>query len=181
VSVQPDLSPLDVSFVRVEPLVTRRIAIDDSGTGTITGVVPGHYVLMARGLAGGRTWAASDVVDFVGDTQEILLQMRPASRVVGRVTGEKGAAIRFDGVRVGATLMQDGVEINPLDIDEAPVAADGTFSLDGLFGTRKLQVMGLDPEWEIRAVMQDRADVTAAGVALTDDTEAKVVIVVGRR
>jgi hypothetical protein len=144
-------------------------------------VVPGHYVLTARGLSRGKVWAAYDVVDFVGDTQEILLHMRPACQVVGRITDEKGAAIRLEGVRVGATLMQDGVEINPLDIDEAPVAADGAFALDGLFGTRKLQVMGLDPDWEVRAVIQDRVDVTASGIGLSGDTEAKVIIVVGRR
>ena len=55
------------------------------------------------------------------------------------------------------------------------------FNLDGLFGTRKLQLMGLDPEWVIRSIVQDRSDVTALGVTLTADTEAKVVITVGRR
>ena len=134
-----------------------------------------------RGVAGGRIWAAFEVVDFIGDTQEVLLYMQPAARITGRVTGEKGVAIALDGVRVGATWLQDEVEINPLDVDETPVAADGTFYLDGLFGTRKLQLMGLDSGWEIRSISQDRADVTESGIALTADTEAKVVIVVGRR
>jgi hypothetical protein len=43
------------------------------------------------------------------------------------------------------------------------------------------QIMGLDPDWEIRSVTQGRVDVTASGIGLTGDTEAKVVIVVGRR
>ena len=89
--------------------------------------------------------------------------------------------VTLDGVRVGASWFQEGVEVNPLDITEAPVAANGTFTLEGLFGTRKLQLMGLGPEWEIRSIVQDRSDVTASGVTLTADTEAKVVITVGRR
>ena len=84
-------------------------------------------------------------------------------------------------MRVGATWLHDGVEVNPLDITEAPVAPNGAFQLDGLFGTRKLQLMGLGPEWEIRSIVQDRTDVTGSGVTLAADTEAKVVITVGRR
>ena len=64
---------------------------------------------------------------------------------------------------------------------EAPVAPNGTFRLDGLFGTRKLQLIGLGSEWMIRSIVQDRSDVTAAGVTLAADTEAKVVVTVGRR
>ena len=71
--------------------------------------------------------------------------------------------------------------MNPLDINEAPVAADGTFRLDGLFGTRRLQLIGLGPEWEIRSIVHGRTDVTSAGVSVTADAEADVVITVGRR
>ncbi|MEJ7666397.1 MAG: hypothetical protein WKG07_46230 [Hymenobacter sp.] len=71
--------------------------------------------------------------------------------------------------------------MNPLDIIEAPVASNGTFTLDGLFGTRKLQLIGLDPGWEIRSIVQDRSDVTGSGVTLAADTEAKVVVTLGRR
>ena len=95
--------------------------------------------------------------------------------------GDKGAALAFDGIRVGATWFEDGVEINPLEIDEVPVAADGTFRLDGMFGTRKLQLMGLDPAWEIRSITQDRREVAESGITLITDTEATVVIVGGRR
>jgi hypothetical protein len=68
-----------------------------------------------------------------------------------------------------------------LNVDEAAVGADGAFYLDGLFGTRKLQLLGLDSGWEIRSIAQDGKDVTVPGVSLTADTEAKVVIVIGRR
>ena len=181
VTSEPTLSQLDVSFIRVGPLATRQVAIDASGTGTVTGLAPGHYFLTARGMVGDRVLTAHDFVDFLGDDQETLLYLQPAARIAGRIVGEKSAAIAFEGVRGGATWLQDGVEVNPLDITEAPVASNGTFTLDGLFGTRKLQLMGLDPGWEIRSIVQDRSDVTGSGVALAPDIEAKVVITLGRR
>ncbi len=181
VSIGQTLSGLEVSFVRVMPLVTRPVPIDANGTGDIKGLAPGQYFLTARGRSDDRNWAAQEVVEFAGGEQEVLLYLQPAARISGRIVGEKGAAIALDGVRVGATWLQDGVEVNPLDITEAPVASNGMFTLDGLFGTRKLQLMGLGPEWEIRSIVQDRSDVTGSGVALTADSEAKVVITVGRR
>ena len=110
-----------------------------------------------------------------------MLYLQPAARIAGRIIVEKGAAVAFDGVRVGATWLQDGIEVNPLDVTEAPVAPNGSFKLDGLFGTHKLQLMGLDPEWQIQSIAQDRSDVTGSGVALTADSEAQVVITLGRR
>jgi hypothetical protein len=175
------LTGLEVSLVRVEPLVSRKVAIDDSGSGEINGMVPGRYFLAARARSSDRILAAYEAVEVIGGEQEILLYLRGASRIAGRIIGEKGAAPALDGVRVGASWIHDGIEINPLDVDQVVVGADGTFTLDGLFGTRMLQVMGLDPEWQIRSITRDRSDVTTAGVSLTADTEAKVVIVLGRR
>jgi hypothetical protein len=172
---------VDVSFVRVEPLVSRKVAIDDSGTGSINGMTVGRYFLIARARSGDRVVTAHEAVDVIGGEQETLLYLQPASRITGRIVGENGLAPALDGVRVGASWTEDGVEINPLNVDQARVAADGTFRLDGLFGTRILQVMGLDPEWQIKSITQGRSDVTAAGITLAADTEAKVIIVLGRR
>jgi hypothetical protein len=107
--------------------------------------------------------------------------MQPASRIVGRIIGEKGAAPDFAGVRVGAKWIYNGIEINPLSVDESPVQPDGTFQLGGLFGTRQLQLIALDPIWEIRSITQGRIDLTQTGISLTPDGEANVVVVVGRR
>lgn len=180
-TIEQSLSGLEVSFVRVAPLVIRPVAIDATGVGTIKGLAPGQYFLTARGRSQDRNWGAHELVEFAGGEQEALLYLQPAARISGRIVGEKGAPVDFAGVRVGATWLQDGVEVNPLDIAEAPVAMNGTFLLDGLFGTRRLQLIGLDPEWQIQSIVHDRSDVTGSGVALTADTEAKVVITLGRR
>jgi hypothetical protein len=181
VTVEQSISQTEVSLTRIQPLVTRPVRIDASGTGVITGLTSGQYFLTARGRSGDRLWAAYEHVEFTGGELEVLLYLQPTARIAGRIIGEKGAGIAFDGVRVGATWLEGGVEVNPLDINEAPVSADGTFTLDGLFGTRRLQLIGLGPEWEIRSIVHGRTDVTDAGVTVTADSEAAVVITVGRR
>jgi len=170
-----------VFFVRAVPLLNRPVAIDGDGTGTVTGVVPGRYFLTARAVSNNRIWTAYDIVDFAGDTQEMLLYLQPSARISGRITVEKGDRIAFDSIRVGAAWVQDGVENNPLNVDEVAVSPGGTFNFDGMFGARKLQLLGLDPEWEIRSISQDRSDVTSSAITLVPDTEANVVIVLGRR
>jgi hypothetical protein len=181
VTVEQSLAQTEVSLTRIQPLVTRPVRIDAAGTGIITGLTPGQYFLTARGRSGGRPWAAFDHVDFAGGEREVLLYLQPTARIAGRIVGDKGAVVAFDGVRVGATWLLDGVEVNPLDITEAPVSPDGSFKIDGLFGTRRLQLIGLGPEWEITSIVHGRTDVTGAGVTLTADTEAAVVVTVGRR
>lgn len=181
VTSEQEPSQVDVSVVRASPLLSRRVLVDAGGTGTVKGLAPGRYFLTARGYARNRVSIAYDVVDFLGDSQEVLLYMQPAARITGRIIGDKGTAPSLDGVRVGASWIHDGVEINPLAVDEAPVAVDGTFRFEGLFGTRQLRLFGLDPAFEVRAITQERSDVTMAGVSLAPDTDAKVVIVVGRR
>lgn len=181
VTIEQALPGLEVSFVRVMPLVTRPVPIDANGVGSIKGMAPGQYFLTARTRSHDRNWVAHELVEFDGGDREVLLYLAPAAQISGRIVAEKGAAIPFDGVRVGSTWLHDGIEVNQLDITEATVASNGTFRLDGLFGIRKLQLIGLDPEWEIRSIAQDRSYVTGSGVALTADTEAKVVITLGHR
>jgi hypothetical protein len=181
VTVDLTLSKVDLSLVRLEPLMSRRIVVDDTGTGSVTGLIPGRYFLAARGYAGDRLSIAHDVLDFAGGSQEVLLYVQPSARIAGRVIGDKGVAPSLDGVRVGAAWIHEGVEVNPLSVDEAAVTSDGTFRFEGLFGTRHLRLFGLDPAFKVLSISEGRTDVTDSGVVLTADAEANVVIVVGRR
>ncbi len=181
VTLEPTLAKVDLALVRMEPLMSRRLAVDDTATATATGLVPGRYLLSARAYSEERLSVAFDVVDFLGNSQETLLYMQPPARIAGRIIGERGEAPSLDGVRVGAVWIHDGVEVNPTSVDEAAVAEDGTFRFDGLFGTRQLRLFGLDPDFEVQSISEGRTDVTDSGVALTADTEVNVVIVVGRR
>ncbi len=180
VTLEQKLEKVDLALVRMDPLVSRRIMVDDTGAGTAAGIAPGRYVLSARGYTHDGLTVAHDVVDYLGGPQEVLLYLKPPARIAGRITGEKGEALALDGVRVGAAWINDSFEVDPLAIDEASVTAEGTFSLEGLFGTRQLRLFGLDPALEVKAVYQGRSDVTA-GIDLVPDTETNVIIVVGRR
>ena len=181
VTLEQGLSKVDLALVRVEPLMSRRIMVDDTATGTITGLAPGRYFLSARGYSDDRLSVAFDVVEFLGDAQETLLYLQPAARIAGQIIGERGVVPPLEGVRVGAAWVHDGTEVNPMAVDEAAVAADGTFRFEGLFGTRQLRLFGLDPEFEVRSISEGRTDVTDSGITLTADTEVHVVVVVGRR
>lgn len=65
--------------------------------------------------------------------------MRLIPLLAALALGENGGTPALDGVRVGASWIHDGIEINPLNGDQAP------------------------------------------GISLAADSEAKVVIVLGRR
>ena len=82
---------------------------------------------------------------------------------------------------VTAAWMHDGAEINPLEFAEARVAADGSFRIDDLFGTRRLQLRALGVEWDVVAIRQDRTDVTTSGVVVVPDATTEATIVVRRR
>ena len=58
---------------------------------------------------------------------------------------------------------------------------DGSFRVDNLFGTRKLQLRALGLEWEVAAIRQDRADVTESGVIVVPDATTEATIVLRRR
>ena len=82
---------------------------------------------------------------------------------------------------VGASWVYDGEEVNPLKFDEVKAAPDGSFRIDHLFGTRKLQVRGLEVGWEIAAVRLGRADVTTNGIEVIADSTIDATIVLRRR
>jgi hypothetical protein len=105
----------------------------------------------------------------------------PTGSIAGRIITDKGDPPPLAGVMVGASWIYDGVEVNPLDFDETPAGLDGSFRIDNLFGTRKLQLRGLDVDWEVAAIRQDRTDVTSSGVVVISDATTPATIVLRRR
>ena len=66
--------------------------------------------------------------------------MLPTGSIAGKIVTDKGELPPLDGVMVGASWTYDGAEVNPINIDEVPAAADGSFLIDNLFGTRSLRL-----------------------------------------
>jgi hypothetical protein len=82
-------------------------------------------------------------------------------------------------VVAAATWVYDDAEVNPVTPDQVPVAADGSFRIEGLFGTRTLQLIYLDADWHVASILVGRSEVSTIDVPL--DTAVDVTIVVARR
>ena len=179
----PDATMRDmaVSVLRESPLLVLPININAEGVGTIKGVVPGRYFVAARATSSDKQWAAFEVVDFIEDSYEARLHLLPTGSIAGKIVADKGNLPPLDGVLVGASWIYDGAEVNPISIDEVPVALDGSFRIDNVFGTRSLRLRALGLEWEVAAIRQGRTDVTASGIAVVPDETAEATIVLRQR
>jgi hypothetical protein len=175
------MTDLAVSVLRQSALVVTQIDINTEGIGTIKGVLPGRYFVAARAASSDKQWAAFEVVDFIEDTYEARLHLLPTGSIAGKIVAEKGTLPPLDGVMAGASWIYEGAEVNPISIDEAPVALDGSFRIDNLFGTRSLRLRAIGLEWEVAAIRQGRTDVTASGIAVVPDATTEATIVVRRR
>jgi hypothetical protein len=175
------MSSMTVSITRVSPLMTQPLQLDSDGRATITGLVEGRYFVTATAWSGGDRWVAYQVIDLIQDSVEVSLHLQPAGRIRGRIVAARGAMPPLNGATVGATWIDDEVKLNPLSPNEAPVGADGTFEIGGLFGRRILQLMRFDPDWKIESVMYGRSDVATAGVDVTPNATTEVTIIVARR
>jgi hypothetical protein len=175
------ISGIAVSVLQASPLAARKIDLNVEGVGTLKGVQPGRYFVSARAESRDKQWAAYEVVDFIEDAYEARLQLLPTGSIAGKIVTDKGGLPPLEGVIAGASWMHDGAEVNPLDVDEVAVAADGSFRIENIFGTRQLRLRALGLEWEVAAIRQDRTDVTASGVVVVPDATTQATIVLRRR
>lgn len=172
---------MTATLIGVTPRLVRHIRLSPEGTGTVRGLPEGRYFVSARGRSGDATLAAFDVVDLLQDSYELPLPLQPAGRITGQIVAQRGGLAPVDGVRVGAAWIHGGLDIDPLVPDQAEAGPDGFFSIDGLFGTRSLQLIGLSPEWRIQSVLRGRDDVASTGVDIMPGTTINITIVVARR
>ena len=175
------IGPTDISLMRAAPLMTRKLDVDANGIGVAKGLMEGTYFVAARALRRSEPWVAFDIIKFTGETSESSLHLRRAGRIKGRITAERGGLPPLDGLSVAAAWVHDGADINPLVSDEAPVSSDGSFDIDGLFGSRQIRLIGLHSDWAVHSISQGRSDVTASGIDVPLDTAIGVTIVVRRK
>lgn len=175
------ISDVAVTVLQQSPLVSRRLDLNAEGIGLLRGLLPGRYFVVGLASSSDKRWAGFDVVDFIEDSYETRLQLMPTGSIAGRIITDKGDLPALAGVMVGASWVHDGAEVNPLAFDEAKAAPDGSFRVDNLFGTRQLQLRGLDVEWEVAAIRQGRTDVTNSGITVVSDATTEATIVLRRR
>jgi hypothetical protein len=177
----PDGYSLDhVRALRPEANQIKNIAISDEGTGYLEGLREGRYIVAARGRSSDGPLAAWEIVHMIAGEVAVTLDLKPTARVYGRVMPDRDGLPPLGGVRVVAVWNDGAVDIDPLGRDEGQVAADGSFTIDGVFGTRVFRVAGLDSTWQVTAVRIGRTDISS-GIDLSPGTTTNIEIVVSRR
>ena len=176
----PVLANVAASLLSVTPLAVHGIALNEHGVGTIKGLIEGRYFVAARAWSSDRAFVGFDAVNIAGDPKEVSLHLRRAGRITGRIVAQRGGLPALKGVRVGAAWIHEDVPVNPLVPDQVDAGPDGRFRIDGLFGTRKIELSGLSQDWRIASVRQGRVDVTG-GVNVPLDSTVDLTIVLARR
>lgn len=166
---------------RVEPRMVRAIALDADGAGNVRGLLEGRYFVAAEAQGDGEPLVASGVVELVDDAVELALLLQEPGRITGRVVAERGGLPPLTDVRVAAKWSDEGEEINPLAADDVAVGPDGSFRIDGLFGSRSVQLLGLSPEWRIQSIRRGRNEIPANGVTVESGATLDLLITIGRR
>jgi uncharacterized protein (DUF2141 family) len=127
-------------------------------------VAPGEYVIQIyRGRVNGFTEGefVSQFVSVNGvDVPNLMLRTMPGASITGRVT------------MLGGKVRPGGIEIVPVatDVDTAPlnggapiraaIRNDGTFTLAGLSGSRRLRLARAPIGWALKGIYQNGADIT---------------------
>ena len=135
----------------------------NDGTFTIPSVAPGRYQMLARSGGRGRGGELAIYLLTVGgaDHDGLVLTTSPGASASGGVVVAGGASPTF----AARTLRVEAVTTLSLPgpiggTEQASVADDWTFRLDGLFGPRLVRVSGLPDGWVLEAVRIDGTDIT---------------------
>jgi hypothetical protein len=88
-----------------------------------------------------------------------------------------GTPLPIEGFRVAAAWTADGNDVDPMLRDQAEVAADGTFEIDGVFGDRTIRMIGLPAGWVIdRIVTAGKRETNPLRVMSGERVEVTIVI-----
>ena len=182
----PDGFVLDrVRVLRPEANQIKNVTVSDQGIGYADSLREGRYAVTARARSRDSLLAAYQIVHMTGGEVTVPLSLEPTARVNGRVIGQRGGLPPMDNARIVATWTDGTIALDPLVRDESPVGADGSFTIDGLFGRRTFQVAGLPEGWQVNAVRQGPSDITSSGVDLAPGSAIELSIVLmqpaGRR
>lgn len=139
---------------------------------------PGSYFVWARAQAADGSLAAWREIAIVDRSVTINLPLAPTGRMTGRIVGPESG--RVAGARIVAALVDGDREIDYRAPDSGEIGADGRFAIQGVFGERRLRLIGAPEGLTVREVrVGGRAvgePLTFPPGALIDDVE----VVVGR-
>ena len=177
----PDGYTLDqLRVMRPEANQITNVTLSPDGIGYADRVREGRYIVAARGRSKHERLAAFQIVHITGGEVEVALALEPAAKVTGRIIVERGGVAPVANALVVATWTDGTINLDPLARDEAYIAPDGSFTIDGLFGTRTFHIVGLPDGWQVSAVRQDRNDVTSSGIELRPGATVAISIVLAQ-
>lgn len=178
----PDGYSIDqVRALRPEANQIKTIAMSDDGVGYAEGLREARYIVAARGRSADGPLAAWAIVQMTAGEVPVTLHLEPTARVYGRIMPDRDGLPPLAGVRVVAAWTDGTIDLDPLGRDESQVSADGSFTIDGLFGTRVFRVAGLDRDWQVVAVRHGRTDITSSGIDVAPGEAIEIAIVVSRK
>ncbi len=154
--------------------------VSSAGTAVVTDLSEGRYVIAARARAGRRTLAAYQLIIIGVGEYDVPMRLEPTARVKGRVVVDTGGVAPVAGVSVEAHWVSGKLKLDPTGPDRIAVRRNGSFTMEGLFGRRQFQLVGLSDEWRVTAVRAGRADVMS-GIDLAPGSSTDLTFVVSRR
>jgi protocatechuate 3,4-dioxygenase beta subunit len=156
------------------------VHVSDDGTGSVANLDEGRYAIAATAVAGSDTLAAYQLIIVGAGEYDVPLQLEPTASVSGRVVVDRGGVPPIDGVTIEAHWVSNNAKLDLTGPERVPVAPDGSFTMQGLYGRRQFQLFGLADEWRVTAVRAGRTDVTS-GLDLAPGSSTELTIVVSRR
>ena len=170
-----------VRVIRPEANQIRNVKVSDDGIGVVDSLREGRYIVSARGRSTEAQLAAWEIVHLTSGEIAVSLDLKPTATVHGRIVTERDGLAPITTARVAAVWTDGAVDLDPLGRDEGQVSADGSFTVNGLFGTRTFRVAGLDSGWKVVAVRHGRTDISSSGIDVAPGTTMEVSIVVSRK
>ena len=178
----PDGYLLDqLRVIRPEANQIKNVKIDADGIGHAEELREGRHIVLARGHSEKERLVGHAVVYISAGEHPVDVALTPATRITGRVVSDRGGIPPLGNMRVTAAWTDGTIDLDPLARDEGAVAADGSFTIDGLFGTRAIRVTGVPDGWELASIRHGRADVTTSTIDLAAGDAAEVVVTLTRR
>lgn len=178
----PDGFVLDyVRLTRPEANQVRTVRVSEDGIGYVDGLREGRYIVSARARSKDTLLAAWEIVYMTSGETAVALDLKPAARVYGRVIAERDGLPPLANTRVIAAWTDGTIDLDPLARDDGAVSADGSFTIEGVFGTRVFRVAGLDSSWRVVAIRHGRTEIPASGIDVAPGTNIEISIIVSRR
>ena len=159
----------------------RSMNVTVDGAASIGDLDEGRYAISATATVGSDTLAAYQLIIVGSGEYDVPMYLEPTATVTGRIIVDRGGTPPINNVTVEAHwIASGGTKLELTGPERVSPGPDGSFSMSGLFGRRRVQLFGMSDEWRVVAVRAGRSDVTS-GIDLAPGSTTEITIVISRR